>query len=188
MATPNRTGMASRRSANEPAMTETLSATLPDDVEALTHHVLRLATDKGLSLVTAESCTGGLLASILTDVEGAGHVFERGFVTYSEKAKCELLGLSEAMVERCGAVSEEVARAMSAGALAASHGDIALAITGFAGPGGPADEAGLVHFACTRKHGSTIHREVHLGPLDRGAVRIACMRIALEMLGEAIGA
>jgi nicotinamide-nucleotide amidase len=167
-------------------MTETLSATLPDDVEALTHGVLQLATAAGTSLVTAESCTGGLLASLLTDVDGAGHVFERGFVTYSEPAKCELLGLSQAMIDECGVVSEPVARAMAAGALARSQGDVAIAVTGFAGPAGPDDEPGLVHFACARRGGPVDHREVHLGPLPRGPVRIACMRIALEMLKHAI--
>lgn len=167
-------------------MTETLSATLPDDVEALTHEVLRLANELALSLVTAESCTGGLLASLLTDVDGAGHVFERGFVTYSEDAKCELLGLDRAMIDDCGAVSEQVARAMAAGALARSHGEIVLAVTGFAGPAGPDDEAGLIHFACARRAGPVAHREVHLGPLGRGPARIACVRIALEMLKEAI--
>ena len=167
-------------------MTETLSAVLPDDVEALTHRLLSRAAAVGLSLVTAESCTGGLLASLLTDVQGASHVFERGFVTYSEQAKCELLGLSQAMIDRCGAVSEEVARAMALGALAGSQGDVVVAITGFAGPAGPDDEPGLVHFACARRNGPASHREVHLGPLDRGAVRIACMRIALEMLNGAI--
>jgi nicotinamide-nucleotide amidase len=168
------------------AVTETLSATMPDDVEALTHEVLRLATATETGLVTAESCTGGLLASLLTDVDGAGHVFERGFVTYSEEAKCELLGLAQKMIDDCGAVSEPVARAMVAGALARSHGDVAIAITGFAGPAGPDDEAGLVHFACGRRDGPIEHREVHLGPLPRGPVRIACMRIALEMLKDAI--
>ena len=167
-------------------MTETLSATLPDDVEALTHAVLREANERELSLVTAESCTGGLLSSLLTDVEGAGHVFERGFVTYSKDAKCELLGLDRAMIDDCGAVSEEVARAMAAGALARSHGDLVLAVTGFAGPAGPGDEAGLIHFACARRDGPVVHREVRLGPLGRGPARIACVRIALEMLMDAI--
>jgi len=167
-------------------MTETLSATLPDDVEALTHELLGLVASKELAIVTAESCTGGLLASLLTDVQGASHSFERGFVTYSEQAKCELLGLSQQMIDDCSAVSEPVARAMAAGALANSHGDIAIAITGFAGPGGPDDEPGLVHFACGRRDGRVAHREVHLGPLGRGPVRIACIRIALEMLGDAI--
>ena len=167
-------------------MTETLSATLPNDVEALTHDVLHMANEAEIRLVTAESCTGGLLASLLTDVDGTSHVFERGFVTYSEQAKCDLLGLSQAMIDDCGVVSEPVARAMAAGALAGSHGDVAIAITGFAGPARPDDEPGRVHFACERRGGPVEHREVHLGPLPRGPVRIACMRIALEMLRGAI--
>lgn len=167
-------------------MTETLSPLMPDDVEALTHELLTLAATRELAIVTAESCTGGLLASLLTDVEGTGHLFERGFVTYSEQAKCELLGLSQMMIDDCGAVSEPVARAMVAGALAQSHGDVAIAITGFAGPAGPDDEPGLVHFACGIRDGPVEHREVHLGPLARGPVRIACMRIALAMLRDAI--
>jgi len=169
-------------------MTETLSPTLPDDVEALAHQVLERASRQNVALAAAESCTGGLLASLLTDVEGAGHVFERGFVTYSEEAKCELLGLSQAMIDDCGAVSEDVARAMAAGALSRSRADIAIAVTGFAGAAGPGDEAGLVHLACARRDGPVAHREVHLGPLGRGPVRIACLRIALEMLDQAVAA
>lgn len=169
-------------------MTATLSATLPDDVEALAHRLLESATRRELTLATAESCTGGLLASLLTDVEGAGHVFERGFVVYSEEAKCELLGLSQAVIDDCGAVSEEVARAMAEGALARSHADIVLAVTGFAGPAGPDDETGLIHFACARRDGDVAHREVHLGPLDRGAARIGAIRIALEMIHDAVEA
>jgi nicotinamide-nucleotide amidase len=169
-------------------MTETLSPALPDDLERLANETLQRACDRELSLVTAESCTGGLLASLLTDVDGCGHVFDRGFVTYSEEAKCDLLGLDQAMIDDFGVVSEEVARAMAEGALARSKGDIALATTGFAGPAGPDDEAGLIHFACARRGGGIAHREVHLGPVNRGTARIACMRIALEMLQEAINA
>jgi len=169
-------------------MTETLSPALPDDLERLVHETLKFACGKDVSLVTAESCTGGLLASLLTDVDGVGHVFERGFVTYSEKAKCDLLGLEQAMIDHCGVVSEEVARAMAKGALARSKGDIAIAITGFAGPAGPDDETGLIHFACVRRDRGITHREVHLGPVNRGTARIACIRIALEMIQDAINA
>lgn len=167
-------------------MTETLSPALPGDLERLAHAVLHLAFDRKVSLVTAESCTGGLLASLLTDVDGVGRVFERGFVTYSEEAKCDLLGLDQSMIDACGVVSEPVARSMATGALARSRGDVALAITGFAGPAGPDDEVGLIHFACARRSGGIAHREAHLGPVNRGTARIACMRIALEMLREAI--
>ena len=167
-------------------MTETLSPVLPDEVDRAARDVLEAACAQKLGLATAESCTGGMLASLLTDVEGVSSTFERGFVTYSVDAKCELLGLAHDFVERCGAVSRDVAVAMAQGALAASHADIALAITGFAGPGGPDDEPGLVHFACARKGRDTLHREAHFGDIGRGPVRIECMRVALEMIAEAV--
>ncbi|PTQ13052.1 damage-inducible protein CinA [Sphingomonas oleivorans] len=167
-------------------MTETLSAVMPDEVEAMAHAYLKEACDRDLTLATAESCTGGLLASLLTDVEGASHAFERGFIVYSEQAKCELLGIAAEKIERCGAVSREVAVAMAEGAIAHSAADIALAITGFAGRAGPDDEVGLVHFGCARRDGKTSHREAHFGDIGRGPVRIACMRVALEMMREAM--
>ncbi|QDX26803.1 CinA family protein [Sphingomonas suaedae] len=167
-------------------MTETLQPALPDDVDRAARAVLEAACAAKLSLVTAESCTGGMLASLLTDVEGVSSAFERGFVVYSKDAKCELLHIARDTVERCGAVSRAVAVAMAEGALAASHADIALAITGFAGPGGPDDEPGLVHFACARRDHPTAHREEHFGDIGRGPTRIACMRVALDMIGEAI--
>jgi nicotinamide-nucleotide amidase len=167
-------------------MTETLTRVLPGDVEDSAERLLAEAARRGLSLATAESCTGGLLASLLTDVEGASHAFERGFVVYSEGAKCELLGVAAERIRRCGAVSAEVAIAMAEGALSRSRADIALAITGFAGPGGPGDEPGLVHLACARRGGATRHREAHFGDIGRGPVRIACLRLALEMLEEAL--
>lgn len=167
-------------------MTETLSPLLPDEIERAAREVLTRACEGGLSLATAESCTGGLLASLLTDVEGVSSTFERGFVVYSKDAKCELLHIARDTVERCGAVSRDVALAMADGALAASHADIALSITGFAGPGAPDDEPGLVHFACARKGRDTAHREAHFGDIGRGPTRIACLRVALEMIGEAL--
>jgi nicotinamide-nucleotide amidase len=167
-------------------MTETLTAVLPDEVECAAQQVLERACDKGLSLATAESCTGGLLASLLTDVEGASHAFERGFVVYTNEAKAELLGIPIALIEREGAVSEPVARAMAEGALQASRADVALSITGFAGPGAPGDEPGRVHFGCARKGRPTAHRELHFGDIGRGPVRIECMRVALDMIEEAL--
>lgn len=167
-------------------MTETLAPALPNDVDRTARDVLKAACKAKLSLATAESCTGGMLASLLTDVEGVSSAFERGFVVYSKDAKCELLHIARETVERCNAVSRAVAVAMAEGALAASHADIALAITGFAGPGGPDDEPGLVHFACARAGRTTRHREEHFGDIGRGPTRIACMRVALQMIGEAI--
>jgi nicotinamide-nucleotide amidase len=165
---------------------EELSPALPDDVEALAARVLDLADDRDWRIATAESCTGGLLASLLTDVEGKSSAFERGFVTYSVEAKCELLHLARDMVERCHAVSENVAVAMAEGALKASHAQVAVAITGFAGPGGPDDEPGLVHFGCARIDGETMHREEHFGDIGRGATRIAAVRVALKLFEEAL--
>jgi nicotinamide-nucleotide amidase len=167
-------------------MTETLSPVLSDRVEHLTETLLREANDAGLMLATAESCTGGLLASLLTDVDGGGHVFDRGFVVYSEHAKCELLGLAQQQIDRCGAVSRDVAVAMAEGALAASDAQVALAITGFAGPGAPGDEPGLVHFACAREGRDIAHREEHFGDIGRGGVRQACLEVALEMMVAAV--
>jgi nicotinamide-nucleotide amidase len=167
-------------------VTETLSPVLPDEVDEAARAVLEKACDRELSLATAESCTGGLLASLLTDVEGVSGCFERGFVTYSEDAKTELLGVPKELIDRHGAVSEAVAVAMAEGALHASRADVALSITGFAGPGDPDDEPGLVHFACARKGGPTVHREAHFGDIGRGPVRIECMRTALAMLAEAL--
>lgn len=166
--------------------TETLSPVLPEEIEQAARDILTRACRADLMLATAESCTGGLLASLLTDVEGVSSTFERGFVVYSEDAKCELLHIARDTVERCGAVSRDVAIAMAEGALAASRADVALSITGFAGPGGPDDEPGLVHFGCARKGRDTLHREAHFGDIGRGPTRIACLRVALEMIGEAL--
>ena len=167
-------------------MAETLDPALPNEVLDAAEEVLELAHRKDYSLVTAESCTGGLLAALLTDVPGRSHVFERGFVVYSSEAKCDLLGIAREEVERCGAVSAEVARAMALGALRNARADIALSITGFAGPGGPGDEEGLVHFACARRHGATTHREEHYGPIGRQGVRIEALATALELLLAAV--
>jgi len=156
---------------------------LPDDVEHLVQQVLEKAKAAERSLATAESCTGGMLASLLTDVPGLSGCFERGFVVYSERAKCELLGLAQADIDRCGVVSEEVARAMAEGALANSGADVALSTTGFADEG---EEPGLVHFACAVRGGPTTHRVERFGAVGRGPVRIASMRVALTMLDEVL--
>lgn len=167
-------------------MTETLSAVLPDEVDRAARALLEKACAQDLSLATAESCTGGLLASLLTDVEGASHAFERGFVVYTNEAKSELLGIPLDLIEREDAVSKAVAIAMAEGALAASNADVALSVTGFAGEGAPGDEPGLVHFACAREGRDTAHREAHFGNIGRGPVRIECLRTALAMLEDAL--
>lgn len=168
-------------------MVETLASSLPDSIVAQAHDLLEAASRRELALAAAESCTGGLLSSLLTDVPGYSHVFERGFVVYSNDAKCELLDLDRQRLEDCGAVSREVAVAMAEGALRRSNADIAVAITGFAGPGGDDDEEGLVHFACGRTNGATRHREEHFGPVGRAGVRVAAIETALTMMKEALG-
>jgi nicotinamide-nucleotide amidase len=161
--------------------TETLSPVLPNRVEEATRRLLARACERGLVLATAESCTGGMLASLLTDVQGVAHAFDRGFVTYSEESKTELLGVPAALIAGKGAVSKEVALAMAEGALARSRAHIALAITGFADSG---DEPGLVHFACARQGRISAHREAHFGAVGRGAVRLAALEAAIEMMTE----
>ncbi len=124
---------------------------------------------RGVTLATAESCTGGLIAAILTEVAGSSDVFERGFVTYSNAAKSEALGVPSALIETHGAVSAEVARAMAEGALKNSRADIAVAVTGVAGPGGgtPEKPVGLVHFGAARRGGKTLHHEQRFGDIGR---------------------
>ena len=147
---------------------------------------MRRLCDAGLTVATAESCTGGMLAALLTDIEGAGHGFERGFVTYSKASKTELLGIEPSILEHNDAVSEVVARAMAEGALRRSKADLALGVTGFAGPGGPGQEEGLVHFALARRNGRTVHREQHFGAVGRGAIRVKSLKTLLDMLEESL--
>jgi len=161
--------------------TETLSPLLPDETEEATRRLLQKASERNLRLATAESCTGGMLASLLTDVQGVAHAFERGFVTYTNEAKNEMLGVPMDLLREKGAVSREVAVAMAEGALERSRANIALSITGFAGKG---DEPGLVHFGCARAGRATAHREEHFGPGGRGATRVKCMKVAVEMMTE----
>lgn len=136
----------------------------------------------GLRLVTAESCTGGLVAGCLTEIAGASDVVERGFVTYSNAAKTELLGVPAALIEAHGAVSEAVARAMAEGALAHSPADVSVAVTGVAGPGGgtEAKPVGLVFVAVARRHGG-LRVERHLIAGDRRAVRLRAVAAALDL-------
>ena len=161
--------------------TETLSPLLSNEVEQATRRLLEKACERDLSLATAESCTGGMLASLLTDVQGSAHAFERGFVTYSNEAKHEMLGVPMDLIKTHGAVSREVALAMADGALARSRANIALSITGFADVG---EEPGLVHFGCARAGRNTLNREEHFGPIGRGGTRVECMRVAVEMMTE----
>lgn len=144
---------------------------------------------RGLKIATAESCTGGLIAGLLTEIPGSSDVVDRGFVTYSNEAKMELLGVPKATLDSVGAVSRETALAMAAGALKASHASISIAVTGVAGPGGGSAEkpVGLVHLCVQRVGHAPRHLEARYGEIGRSTIRLATIRTALDMLFEEIG-
>ncbi|MDQ2082644.1 CinA family protein [Xanthobacteraceae bacterium Astr-EGSB] len=156
------------------------------DQAPLAARVLARARSRGAKIVTAESCTGGLVAAALTEIAGSSDVFERGFVTYSNDAKQELLGVPEAMLMTHGAVSQATAEAMAQGALAHSHAHLSVAITGVAGPGGGTAEkpVGLVHFAAAARDGRLVHRERRFGDIGRSEVRERSVAEALSMLDQ----
>ena len=167
-------------------MSETLQPALPDHLDEQAERLMHQLCDRDMTVATAESCTGGMLAALLTDIEGAGRGFERGFVTYTKDAKAELLGIDREILDKNEAVSEVVARAMAEGALSRSQADIALSVTGFAGPAGEDHEEGLVHMALARRGGETVHREEHFGAVGRGNVRVKSLKAMLEMLEQAL--
>lgn len=139
---------------------------------------------QALHIATVESCTGGLLAALLTSVPGSSRVLDRAFVTYSNQAKSEMVGVSPALIEMHGAVSREVAIAMAEGALVHTKVDIAVSITGVAGPdgGSEAKPVGLVHLACARRYSDTAHVERRFGDIGREAVRLASVNQALALI------
>ncbi len=161
----------------------------PDDIPSLAQAVIEAAVRRGVLLATAESCTGGLVAGALTAVPGSSGAVDRGFVTYSNVAKIEMLGVADALIEINGAVSDTVARAMAEGAVARSGASVAVSITGIAGPGGgsPDKPVGLVHFAATGPAG-TVHAEHRFGDIGREAIRLASVRVALALLADRIEA
>ena len=146
--------------------------------------LLDLCRTKGLTIAAAESCTGGLLAATLTEIAGSSDVFERGFVTYSNDAKSQILGVATALLDIRGAVSEPVARAMAEGALKHSPADVSVAVTGIAGPGGGSAEkpVGLVYIATARRSGETRTQEFRFGDLGRDRVRLAAVAEALNLI------
>jgi len=158
----------------------------PEDIQRLAVAVIDAATVRGLTLATAESCTGGLVAAALTAVPGSSAVVDRGFVTYSNAAKTRMLGVPSELIDQHGAVSEPVARDMAAGAQARAGVDLAVSITGIAGPGGgSADKpVGLVHFGCVSSSG-VVHAVHHFGDIGREAVRLESVRVALRLLRDA---
>jgi len=151
--------------------------------------LIRRCTAAGLMIATAESCTGGLIAGTLTEVSGSSSVVDRGFVTYSNAAKTAMLGVPADLIEQVGAVSREVALAMVEGALARSQADLAVAVTGIAGPNGGSAEkpVGLVHFGVIRKGRSARHAVHVFAGLDRSGVRRATVETALALLAEEAG-
>jgi len=155
-------------------------ATLIEQATAL----LELCRRKQLHIATAESCTGGLIAATLTEIAGSSDVVDRGFVTYSNEAKQAMLGVPAATIEKFGAVSRETAEAMAKGALTHSLAELAVSVTGIAGPSGGSAEkpVGLVHFAAASKRGELIHRERRFGDIGRAQVRQASVVEALAML------
>ncbi len=154
-------------------------------LDTLAETILAACRAKGMKLATAESCTGGLIAALLTSVAGSSDVFERGFVTYSNEAKHEAIGVPEELIKRHGAVSSEVARAMAEGAIRFSDADLAVSVTGIAGPGGGSAEkpVGLVHIAGARRSDGMVRQEEHrFGDIGRDAVRNATVRAALRLI------
>ncbi|AAK23713.1 CinA family protein [Caulobacter vibrioides] len=160
----------------------------PLEIQTLSRLLIDEARARSLRLVTAESCTGGLVAGAICSISGASDVFERGFVTYTNRAKSEMLGVAGDLLADYGAVSEPVARAMAEGALRESNGHVAVAITGVAGPGGgtPMKPVGTVHFAVARANRSVAHRHERFDGQTREAVQLAAVLTALEMLREAV--
>ena len=150
--------------------------------------LLKAYEQRRLKIATAESCTGGLVVALLTEIAGSSAVVERGFVTYSNEAKTELIGVPESLIVAHGAVSEPVARAMAEGALRHSRADVTVAITGIAGPGGATDTkpVGLVHFGLARRGAAVLHLERRYGDLGRETVRRRAVEDALGLLEQAL--
>lgn len=158
----------------------------PPDIEETAKKIVADFTARGLMVVTAESCTGGLIAGALTEIAGSSAVVDRGLVTYTNDAKADILGVSTETLKNFGAVSRETAVEMAAGALKASLAHLSVAVTGIAGPGGGSatKPVGLVHLAASNRDGKILHREMRYGDIGRSAVRLATLRTAFEMLQE----
>lgn len=161
----------------------------PKRITTLAQSVINHCQPRGFMVVTAESCTGGLIYAALTDVAGSSAVVDRGLVTYSNQAKVELLGVQQEVLDSFGAVSRETALQMAAGALMHSRAQISVAVTGIAGPGGGSAEkpVGLVHLAARCQEGRLLHREMRYGDLGRDGIRLATVETALEMILELAG-
>lgn len=156
---------------------------IPDALLAEAEMLLAICRANGITIATAESCTGGLIIAVLTAIAGSSDVVDRGFVTYSNEAKHEAIGVPMQLIQTYGAVSEEVARAMAEGALVRSRATIAVSVTGVAGPGGGTAEkpVGLVCFGLARK-GQAVISERHVLPGDRSGIRAATVAHAFTMI------
>jgi nicotinamide-nucleotide amidase len=161
-----------------------LGIAVNEDVRAAAVGVLDACRARGLKIATAESCTGGLVAGALTDIAGSSEVVDRGYVTYSNEAKQQMLGVPAATIKQHGAVSRETAEAMARGALGNADADLVVSITGIAGPGGgsPDKPVGLVHFAAASRNGALVHAEMRYGDIGRTDVRRKSVLQALAML------
>jgi nicotinamide-nucleotide amidase len=159
-------------------------AVIEQEIGKSAKRLLELCRERRLKVATAESCTGGLVVAALTEIPGSSDVVDRGFVTYSNAAKEAMLDVPSATLEKHGAVSAETAQAMAHGALAQSKADLAVAITGIAGPGGgkPGKPVGLVHFAAAARDGRHVHRAKRFGDIGRRKVRLKSVVEALAML------
>jgi nicotinamide-nucleotide amidase len=154
-----------------------------EDTCRLAEKVISFCKRNNLRLATAESCTGGLIAGCLTSISGASDVLQYGYITYTNQAKINLLGVSASILDEHGAVSEIVSRSMANGAIRPSSVDISVSVTGIAGPSGGTSQkpVGLVHISAARDHFETLH-ERHLFDGDRDAIRMQAVKVALELL------
>ena len=160
-----------------------VNSIFPLEINNRVSGILKLCKQKGVTIVTAESCTGGLIAGCLTEVPGSSAVIEGGFVTYSNRAKMSMLSVKLDQLDQYGAVSEEVARSMAEGALGSSKADIAIACTGVAGPGGATNKKplGLIHLSCALRKHPTLHKRCNFSG-ERSTIRLATVKAAFELI------
>ena len=160
-----------------------INSIFPLEINSRASSILKICKQKGVTIITAESCTGGLIAGCLTEIPGSYSVIEGGFVTYSNQAKVSMLSVKLEQLDQYGAVSEEVARSMAEGALGSSKADIAVACTGVAGPGGATNTkpVGLVHLSCALRKHPTLHKRFNFSG-ERSTIRLATVKASFELI------
>ena len=160
-----------------------MNSMFPLEINSKASSILKVCKQKGVTIITAESCTGGLIAGCLTEIPGSSSVIDGGFVTYSNQAKMSMLSVKLEQLDQYGAVSEEVARSMAEGALGSSKADIAVACTGVAGPGGATNTkpVGLVHLSCALRKHPTLHKRCNFSG-ERSTIRLATVKAAFELI------